>query len=287
MKLPQRRLMSVLPGSFLLVAAALLTGTAQAGEAAGAPVTGTPAATVPTGPMTESQREAAAILLGMSKYLAGLKAFACTVREGYDVVQATGQKIEFGETRHIALERPNLLRVEEVSSDGTRDLALFDGRTVSLLKADSGVFAQAPQPGTIDDTLVYLVRDLKMRVPLAQLLTTRLPEELPKRVKSIDYVESTDIYGVPTHHIAARSDSVNFQLWITEGDHPLPLRVVITYLHAAGEPQFWANFTDWKAGPKFTKETFRFAPPKDARQIPFAVQVQRSAGAAASGEVQP
>lgn len=287
MNIPFRRSMAGPPGSFLLVVAVLLTGTAQGDEAVSGTAAGPPAGTVAAPAATESQREAAAILLGMSKYMAGLKAFTCTVREGYDVVQSTGQKIEFGETRSVALERPNLLRVEEVSSDGTRDLAIFDGRTVTMLRADEGVYAEAPQPGTVDDTLVYLVRDLKLRMPLAQLLTTRLPTELPKLVRTIDEVESTDIYGVPTHHIAARTDSVDFQFWITEGDHPLPLRVVITYLHSPGEPQFWANFTDWKTSPKFAKGTFHFTPPKDARKIPFAVQVVRPAGAATSGGVQP
>ena len=274
----------------LAVAAVLLAGPALGDAATVAAPAAMPAATVAAAAPTESQREGAEILKGMADYLAGLQAFTFTFRSGYDVVQPTGQKIEFGETRRVAMDRPNRLRVEEVASDGTRDLAIFDGRTVTVLKADSSVFAQAPQPGTVDDALVYLVRDLKMRMPLAQLMTTRLPVELPKRVKSIDYVESTDIYGVPADHIAGRTDSVDFQFWVTEGDHPLPLRVVITYLHAPGEPQYWANFTDWNATPKFRKDEFQFTPPKDARQIPFAVQIERAVDSAkapaANGEVQ-
>jgi hypothetical protein len=275
----------------LAVAAVLLAGPALADPATVAAPPAAPGATAAAAVPSESQREGARILKGMAEYLAGLKAFTFTFRSGYDVVQPTGQKIEFGETRRVAMDRPNLLRVEEVASDGTRDLAIFDGRTVTVLKADSNVFAQAPQPGTVDDALVYLVRDLKMRMPLAQLMTTRLPVELPKRVKSIDYVESTDIYGVPSDHIAGRTDSVDFQFWVTEGDHPLPLRVVITYLHEPGEPQYWANFTDWNAAPKFKKDEFRFTPPKDARQIPFAVQLKKPVDAAqapaSDGEVKP
>lgn len=275
----------------LAVAAVLLAGPALGDAATAAAPTAAPGATAAAAAPTESQREGARILKGMADYLAGLKAFTFTFRSGYDVVQPTGQKIEFGETRRVAMDRPDRLRVEEVASDGTRDLAIFDGRTVTVLKADSNVFAQAPQPGTIDDTLVYLVRDLKLRMPLAQLMTTRLSVELPKRVKTIDYVESTDIYGVPSDHIAGRTDSVDFQFWVTEGDHPLPLRVVITYLHAPGEPQYWANFTDWNTAAKFRKDEFKFTPPKAARQIPFAVQLQKAVDArqspAADGEVKP
>ena len=44
-----------------------------------------------------------------------------------------------------------------------------------------------------------------MRMPLARLLTTRLPTEWPKRVKTVDYVESAEIDGVLTHHVAGRT----------------------------------------------------------------------------------
>jgi hypothetical protein len=231
------------------------------------------------GVTTESEREAMSLLTAMANNLAGLKSFTFKIRAGYDVVQTTGQKIEFGETRRITLARPSQLRVEEISSDGAIDLTLFDGSNVTVLNADSNVFAQTVQPGTIDDTLVYFVRDLKMRMPLARLLTTRLPDDLPKRVTTIDYVESTDINGVPTHHLAGRTDDVDFQYWVTEGDRPLPLRVVITYVNAPGQPQFWANFSDWDTSPKLKQTTFQFTPPKGAQKIAFAAQLAQSAGA--------
>jgi hypothetical protein len=227
---------------------------------------------------TDSQREAAALFKGMTEYLAGLQTFSVKFRAGYDVLQATGQKIEFGETRSVVLARPDRLRVEEVASDGKRDLALFDGHDITVFDADAAVFAEAPQPGMVDDALVYFVRELRMRMPLALLLTTRLPDALPSRIKSIDYVESTEILGVPTDHVAGRAENVDFQFWITKGQRPLPLRVVITYRQSPGEPQFWANFADWNTSPKIVKSTFEFAPPPGARQIPFAVQVTRSAG---------
>ena len=238
----------------------------------------TPGRCAETPALTDSQREAAALFKNMSAYLAGLQSFSVKFRAGYDVVQPTGQKIEFGETRSVVLARPDRLRVEEVGSDGKRDLALFDGRDITVFDADAAVYAKAPQPGTVDDALVYFVRELRMRMPLALLLTTRLPDALPSRVQSIDFVESTEILGVPTDHIAGRAENVDFQFWIKQGQHPLPLRVVITYRKSPGQPQFWANFADWNTSPKIGKTTFEFSPPPGARQIPFAVQVSRAAG---------
>lgn len=257
----------------------------------GAAAGGASGATVTASTLTESQREAAAVLKGMTEYLAGMQSFTVALRAGYDIVQPSGQKIEFGETRQVTLARPDRLRVEEIASDGKRDLAIFDGRNISVFDADADVFAQVPQPASLDDALVYYVRELRIRMPLALLLTKSLPTTLPGRVKTIDYVETTEILGVPTHHIAGRTENVDFQFWIKEGEQPLPLRVVITYVQSPGQPQFWANFADWNTSPQVEKATFQFVAPPGARRIPFAVQVRSSAGSSpsptGSEEVEP
>jgi hypothetical protein len=247
---------------------------------------GAQASTPPATAASTSQQEAAAVLKRMTEYLARLQAYTVTFRDGYDVVQPTGQKIEFGETRNVALARPNHLRVEEVSSDGSKDLAIFDGKTVTAFDGDAKAYAQAPQPGSLDDSLVYFVRDLRMRMPLALLMTTRLPEELPGRITSLDYVETTEIWGEPTDHIAGRTANVDFQFWVTRGERPLPLRVVITYRNEPGQPQFWANLANWNTSPQLPAGTFEFKPPEGSRRIDFAVQA-RDLPPAARAEVQP
>ena len=261
-----------------LVAALMVARSALAAEV-----------TPKTEPSTESQREAAALLKSMAEYLGGLKSFSCTSSNRYETVQANGQKIEFGETRRISLSRPDRLRIEEVTSDGASDLALFDGKQITMLSADDNVYAQAPQPASIEDALVYFVRDLRMRMPLAMLLSTHVRTELPALVKEVDYVESTKVGNRAAHHIAGRSDSVDFQLWIAEGKSPVPLRIVITYKLAPSQPRFGAEISDWDVSPRFSAKTFQFALPKDARKIPFAVQLlpPDAAQTAAGGEVKP
>jgi len=239
---------------------------------------------------TESQLQAAAVLKSMAEYLAVLTAFSCTSTNRFEAVQADGQRIEFGETRQISLARPDRLRIDEVASDGTNDLALFDGKQITVLSADDNVYAQAPQPPSIEDALVYFVRDLRMRMPLALLVSTHVRTELPNLAKEIDYVESTQIRGQTAHHLAGRGDSVDFQIWIAEGTSPLPLRIVITYKLATGQPRFAADFSDWNISPKFSGNTFQFSLPQGARKIPFAVQLlapDAAPQAAAAGEVKP
>ena len=227
-----------------------------------------PAATA----VTESQAQASAILMRMADFLGGAQRFSVTVRGGYDAPQKSGQKIEFGEIRQVTLSRPDRLRVEGERSDGTKTLTVFNGKEIVLIDETSNVYATAPQPGGLDDTIFHFVKDLGMRLPLAVLLVSQLPAELKDRVRLVDYVERTKIHGPPSHHLAARTDTVDFQVWVADGDTPLPQRVVITYRKAKGEPQFWAQFSDWNLSPDVSDAQFAFTPPEGAAKIAFAAR---------------
>jgi hypothetical protein len=225
--------------------------------------------------VTESQAQANAILMRMAEFLGGTQRFSVSIRGGYDAVQQSVQKIEFGEMRTVTLSRPDRLRVEGERSDGVKTLTVFTGKEIVLIDAGSNVYATAPQPGGVDETIVHFVKDLGMRLPLAVLLVSQLPAELKDRVRSVDYVEKTNIHGTTSHHLAARTDTVDFQVWVADGDKPLPQRVVITYKKAKGEPQFWAQFSDWNLVPAIEDSTFLVKPPDGAQKVPFAAQLPR------------
>lgn len=221
---------------------------------------------------TPQQRAAMGMLMSMAEQLGSSAKFQVDLRVSYDAVQADGQKIEFGEQRRISLERPTLLLVDERASDGAGSMTLFDGEWITVSNAREKVYARAPQPGDIDQSVQYFVRDLGMRMPLAAMLTTRFPQELEKRVLEISHVEQTDFLGVPADHLAGRMKDVDFQVWISAGQRPVPLRIVITYRKEPGQPQFRADFTDWKFNPSFLHKTFRFDPAPGAREVPLVAQ---------------
>jgi hypothetical protein len=247
---------------FLLVSVLLVTGSIAAQEAS-----------APTPAGTESQREAAALLKSMADYLAGMDYFRCTTTNRYETVQSNGEKVEFGETRYIFLARPNRLRVEEESSDLGSDLILFDGRQITVVSAGFNVYAQAPQPRSLEDALVYFVRDLRMRAPLALLLSTHVRTDLLDLAKNVEYVERTKVGRKGAHHVAAQSESVDFEFWIADGKKPLPLRVVITYKTAPGQPKFWSDISNWQTNKELADSRFELELPEGARKIPFAVQL--------------
>jgi hypothetical protein len=69
---------------------------------------------------------------------------------------------------------------------------------------------------------------------------------------------------------------VNFQIWIADGDQPLPQRLVLTYPKASGQPQFRAQFIGWNLAPEVPDSLFAFAPPAGANRIPFAAALAQS-----------
>jgi hypothetical protein len=79
-----------------------------------------------------SEQRAMTILKNMSQYLAQAERLSVTIREGYDAVQQSGQKVEFGEIRKVTVSRPDRLRIEVERSDGERALVVFNGKEASL-----------------------------------------------------------------------------------------------------------------------------------------------------------
>jgi hypothetical protein len=224
---------------------------------------------------------ARALLLGMANFIAQAPGLGVTMRSGYDAIQADGQRIEFGEKRKILMQRPDKLRVEVERSDGERGGVVFDGRWITAFNAQENVYARVEKVASLDETLVYMVRDLRATVPLARMLTTGFPADVDKRATEVVVVEESTLFDVPTAHLAVRTQEVDLQLWIARGPEPLPRRVIITYKNAPGQPQFRADLYDWKIAPRFDARSFTFVPPPGAEQITYLAPRPPADGATA------
>jgi hypothetical protein len=229
--------------------------------------------------------EAMPILKKMSNFLATAGRFSVTIHDGYDVVQKSGQKIEFGELRNLTVSRPDRLRVEVERSDGEKGLVLFDGKDLTVYTPDKNIYATTPRQGSLDQAIKYALDDLKIRLPLALMLLSTLPTELDSLGVSADYVEKTTITDVPCDHLAARTaGGVDFQVWVAQGAEPLPRRIVITYKAENGQPQFWADLSQWNLAPDVSDTLFAFTPPDGAERIQFLAEVRKAAATPKKGD---
>jgi hypothetical protein len=115
------------------------------------------------------------------------------------------------------------------------------------------------------------------------LFAQSVKEELEKRITEIKYVELTTIAGKPADHLAARTADIDFQIWLAQGEQPLPLRVVLTYKKEVGQPQFRANLNDWNLAPKIDEAALAFSPPAGAETVPFMVSLPAKIAAKKTG----
>ena len=220
--------------------------------------------------------DAKSLLDGMAKKLAGARQFSVSIHMNYDVIQASGQKIQFSEVRKAQISRPNYLRVDSQQSDGDAGGLIFDGKTLTLFSTTENVYSQTTHPGDVDAAVRYAVAKLGIRVPLARMLTSTLPHELQKLSTTVDYVERNILGAMPTDHIAAQTKNVDYQVWIRKD--MLPTRMILTYKNEPGQPQFQAVFSSWNLTSGINDSTFTFTPAKGAERIPTLLPAPRQDG---------
>jgi hypothetical protein len=217
------------------------------------------------------ENRAAERLEAMASFLAKAPRLSVTIDSAYDVVQESGQKIEFGERRVVAIRRPDRARIDVTRRDGSRRGVLFDGTHLAVFDLDAKVYATVAKPGTVDAAFDYFVNDLDMNLPLRDFLKADLPGRLKDLLGSARLVAEEQLGGVATDHVAFRTDTADVQLWVQRDGDPLPKRIVSSYRHAEGRPQFEADLGAWNLAPDVPDTLFTFTPAAGAQEIPVLV----------------
>src|SRR5262249_22612422 len=226
----------------------------------------------PVGARSDADERAAKRVEAMASFLAKAPRLSVTADATYDVVQDSGQKIEFGEQRVMTLRRPDRARIDATRRDGTRRGLAFDGKQIAVFDLDQKVYATAAKTGTVDAAFAYYKNDLDMRLPLPELFSTNLPQKTSDMLGSARLAGEETVNGVAPDPVALRGDTADLQLWIARNGDPLPQRLVITYHLAEGQPQYTANFSGWNFTPDVPDGTFTFTPAEGAQEIPFLVR---------------
>ncbi len=217
---------------------------------------------------------AQAILKRMADLLKQTKQYTVTVDSEYDVVQKSGEKIEFGEIRKMTVARPDRIRVDVESRDGRKGMLSYNGQDITIFDAKDNVYASARKPVDLDHLFDHFKDDLEISMPLGQVFSAGLEKVKTKKIRSLYYVEQATIAGVQCDHLAGTTDKVDFQVFVAQGDQPLPRRIVITYRKESGKPQFRAQISDWKLNVNVSESTFAFTPPEGAERVPFLAQLR-------------
>jgi hypothetical protein len=75
--------------------------------------------------------------------------------------------------------------------------------------------------------------------------------------------------GTTCEQYAFRQDGLDWQIWIQQGDYPLPRKLVLTTMTDDARPRH-SQILTWNLAPSFNDAAFTFEPPKDAQKITIA-----------------
>jgi hypothetical protein len=215
--------------------------------------------------------DARAVLTAMSAHLGGLRSFSVEYAAVDEIVTTDGQKLQFLHSGSLTAQRPDRLHAVRRGAAGTAEMVL-DGSSLVMFGRDAGVYLRLPAP-TIA-AAVEAVQRLGFDAPGADLLVDQPMDATTTDIVSGTHVGMTFIDGVEVHHLAFRGAEVDWQLWVTAGDRPLPLRYVILSKTVAGGPHYTLQLRNWNLAPAADLARFVFTPPPGARQLdPSSVTV--------------
>jgi hypothetical protein len=211
-------------------------------------------------------QDAGKIVKAMSDYVAGQKTISMTFDSDIEVVTTDLQKIQFTSSGQVLLSRPDKLRATRAG--GYADVELvFDGKTATVLGKHINAFAQTDAPGTIDQLIDRLRDQHNVAMPGADLLLTRVNDELMADVIDGKHIGHGVVDGVECEHLAFRNPDLDWQLWVEIGPRPIPRKYVITNKALTGAPQYTLRIKEWRTDAQVAADAFSFQPPADARKV--------------------
>jgi len=243
--------------AFILLALSITTTPCLSAES------GSPGATPPGA--TAIDADSIQALKNMGAYLQTLQRFQVKTTLTSEMVLEDGQKLQRSSEAEIQVQRPNKLRALMWSARAKREL-IYDGKTATLYTPALKYYASTETADTIGAMRKQMEEKYGVDVPMADLFiwgTAAAP---------LDKIESAmnagqDIIGQELcDHYAFRQGTIDWQIWISTGDRPLPRKLVITNRNDEARPQS-VSLLDWNLKPTFKDSVFKFTPPKGAMPI--------------------
>src|SRR5439155_10876638 len=159
------------------------------------------------------------ILKAMSDYVTSQMTISLTFDTDIEVITPEIQKIQFSSSGQVQLSRPDKLRASRTG--GYADVELtFDGKTATVLGKNVNTYAQVGAPGSIDALVDKLRANYSIDMPGADLLLSRVYDELIADAIDAKHIGQGVIDGVECEHLAFRNADVDWQLWVEVGARP-------------------------------------------------------------------
>lgn len=257
---------SYLSLAIMLCVAAASPGMAAQGQSSEPAVPETTAAAA--APAGEVDPESVAALKRMSAYLMGLNTIEVTSEGSLDVVTAEGQRVQLDGVTSYKIRKPGF--VIDYASDLKSRRFIYDGKNFTVVAPKLGYYASVPAPATNREMLELVYDKYGIKLPLEDLFRWNDPNSVRvEALKSGYKLGTATLGGVATDHYVFREEAIDWEIWIQQGDQPVPRKLVIVDRTDPAHPTFIARL-NWKPNPQLTDADFAFTPSKDEMKIELA-----------------
>jgi len=212
--------------------------------------------------------DAVAALRKMSAYLSALKSFQLTSNATIDIVTVNDQRVQIDAVVTYKVMKPGIWI--NFDSDIKQREYFYNGKTFTIFAPKLNFYADAPAPATNAEFLKVIYDKFGISLPLEDLFRWNDGDESDIQALTSGFSLGTArIDGVATDHWAFRQGDFDWEVWIEQGDRPIPRKLAIVDRTDPMMPGFTARL-NWTLNPPLTAKDFTFVPDKDDMRIQLA-----------------
>lgn len=203
----------------------------------------------------------------MGKYLRSLIKVEVTAQVTHDVLLESGQKIQAAGTSQMVADGKNKLYMNIDSDSITREY-FYDGKTLTQYSPNLQYYTTVAAASTSLEMINQVEKYYDLHLPLKALFQLGTDQSDLSKLTLAAYVGPSKINGKTCDHLAFSQPGLDWQLWVSRTEKPLPCKLVLTKTDETAQPQTSQTFT-WNLKPKVKASEFTFKPGKGDAAIPF------------------
>lgn len=207
------------------------------------------------------------LFAAMADALAAQQALAFDYDALIDVVTKEGQKLTLASSGSVALQRPCRFSATRVGGFGTIE-ADGDGDTLTLANPDCRFYSEIATSGGAEGLVAALRQSGTTLLPAADLFLSAASAMAPSAWAAQDLGAGV-VGGRICDHLAFRGARADWQIWIAQGEAPLPRRLVVTDPATPGLLQYMVDFRNWRTGAE-AAQALKPATRDGATRVPLA-----------------
>jgi peroxiredoxin len=219
---------------------------------------------------------AAEILKQTHAFFSSLKSLACEI----DFVRVANSRLKYREQRahfDAAFQRPNLLSILMKDESTVTYAWISDGESVSTYLAGIEKYTKKKAPADLDALLsgeeMYVVKGSLEDAFFLDDLVRQKASPLPGGASGAEYVGLEELNGQQAHHLRLIRKPSSWDVWISAGTLPLPLKIFgdisdsVQPRQADTKTEFTVEFKHWLPDTALDSRVFQFDPSSKAKRV--------------------